>query len=796
VTEHEQFAAAMALVDRALDGTASERAAILESCADSEVRARAKRLLDADASADGFLESPARAPGLAVGDSIGPFQIRELLGRGGMGEVWLGERVDADFAQRVAIKILPISGDRDAAARFRRERRLLARLDDPRIAKLLDGGVTSDGRPWLAMELVEGPELLVACRGMELDAKLQLFAEICEVVQAAHRSLVIHRDLKPSNILVTADGMPKLLDFGIAKLMTADGDSEGGLTRTSERPMTLHYASPEQIRGGEITVASDVWSLGVILHEILVGARPYAGASRVETEAAILAAVPSRPSTKLEGARARELRGDLDAIVMKALRAAPGERYASAEALGTDIRRHLARSPVAARGDATGYLLRAMVRRHRAVFAGAALVIVLLVAGITGTVWQARRAREQAARAERASNLAVGVLESFDPDRVTSSPLSQPEILERGAARLSELASDPDAQARLLVVFAQTWLDLGDQRHALPLANRAVVLGYTFDPGGLGLAKALEVRGNVEYDMLDLVRARYDFADALQIAIDVEGGAGLSVVMLLSDRSDVLRKSGEFSHAEDELRRALAIATGWRGPGDPVAIRITNQLALLLADEGRYAESRVLQLQACDGMRATTSADHTEVLICRADVARDDLELGRLERADHDLAEVIAEETAIYGPAGTELPRQLVLRARALDGLGHGGEALAMIDDAIDRAAHHFGRESAEVGDISVWRARVLIDLGRAREGEAVARRAVALCETTQHDAGACHGRTREALGLALLAEGRTPEAQEELSTAVLVERTVFGENHPETRATRAVLETISPKRD
>ena len=783
----------MELVDRALEGSASERAAILASCADSEIRTRAKHLLEADAAADGFLELPARPPGLVVGDPIGPFQIRELLGRGGMGEVWLGERVDADFAQRVAIKILPITGDNDAAARFRRERRVLARLDNPRIAKFLDGGITSGGRLWLAMELVEGPELLVACRGLELEAKLRLFAEICDVVQAAHRSLVIHRDLKPSNILVTADGMPKLLDFGIAMLIIPDADSEGGLTRTSERPMTLHYASPEQIRGGEITVASDVWSLGVILHEILVGARPYIGGSRVETEAAILAAVPSRPSTKLDGGRARELRGDLDAIVMKALRAAPSERYASAEALGADIRHHLARSPVAARGDATGYLLRAMVRRHRAGFAVAGLAITLLLAGIAGTVSQARRALEQTAKAERAANLAVGVLESFDPDRMTSRPLSQPEILERSGERLSELASDPDAQARFLVVYAQTWLDLGDQRRALPLANRAVVLGYTFDPGGLGLAKALEVRGSIEYDMLDLVRARYDFADALQIAIDVEGGAGLTVAMLFSDRADVRRKAGEFSEAENELRRGLAIATGWRGPRYPVAIKIANQLALLLADEGRYVESRALQLQACDGARATTSANHIAVLICRANVARDDLELGRLQRADHDLAEVIAEETRIYGPGGTELPRQLVLRARALDGLGRDTEALAMIDDAIDRATKHFGVESAEVGDISISRAHVLIHLGHASEAEAVARRAVALCESTQHDAGACRGRTREALGLALFAEGRISEAQAELATAVLVERTVFGENHPETRATRAELEKISP---
>jgi len=262
---------------------------------------------------------------------------------------------------------------------------------------------------------------------------------------------------------------------------------------------------------------------------------------------------------------------------------------------------------------------------------------------------------------------------------------------------------------------------------------------------------------------------------------------------LVGDCVGVQRKAGEFVQAEDAIRRALAITTGWRGPGDPIAIRLTNELALLLADEGRYAESRPLQVSACDAMRAKSSDSHTDVLICRANVARDDLELGHAERANHDLADVIRDETAIYGPGGIELPQQLVLRARALDQLGHPAEALAMIDDAIDRAAQHFGRDSAEVGELGVWRARVLIHLGRTSDAETVARRAIALCESAQHDAGACHGRSRNALGMALLAEGRTREAQEELETAVVIERTVFGDNHPETRATHAVLDHLAP---
>lgn len=793
MTEQEQFAAAMELVDRALDSSASEQAAILASCVDSEIRARAKRLLDADAVAGTFLESRAQLADVAANDQIGPFRILELLGRGGMGEVWLGERVDADFVQRVAIKILPSAGDRDAAARFRRERRVLARLDDPRIAKLLDGGVTSDGRPWLAMEVVEGRELLAACKDLELEAKLRLFAEICDVVQVAHRSFVIHRDLKPSNILVTADGVPKLLDFGIAKLMPTDADSDDGLTRTSERPMTLHYASPEQIRGAEITVASDVWSLGVILHEILVGARPYVGTSRVETEAAILAAEPTRPSSKVDRVRARELRGDLDAIVMKALRAAPSERYPSAEALGADVRHHLARSPVVARGDATGYLLRAMVRRHRAGFAVVTLVLAIVVAGIAATVWQARQAREQSARASRVSNLVVELLESFDPDRSSTGPLSQREILERNSARLSELAGDPTAQARLLVVFAQTWLDLRDPHRALPLAERAVQLAHVFEPHGITLAKALDVRGNIEYDMQELDRATRDFSEALEVAREVEGNAGLTVAIILNDIAGVQRQFGGWAYAEDYRRRALAIVTGWRGPLDPIAIGITNDLAVLLGDEGQYAESRALQLQTCAAMRQRMGASHPDLLICTANVARCDLLLGHFAIAERDLGVVIADETHIYGPDWSEISRQLVLRARALDGLGRSTEALVMIDDAIARTVRHYGKQSHELASTNIWRARVLTHLGRAVEAEAVARTTLALCDEEQAENALCGARARDALGMALLAEGNTEAARKQLDDAYQAESIALGEQHPETAATKAVLATIPP---
>ncbi|HEY0251122.1 MAG TPA: serine/threonine-protein kinase, partial [Kofleriaceae bacterium] len=404
MTEQERFDAAMELVDRALDAGDTERAQILAACPDPEIRDEAARLLAADASTNDALEfaafvtwmdgpSPLRA-----GSRVGAFQLEGVLGRGGMGEVWVADRVEADFAQRVALKVLP-GGDANAIARFRRERRILARLDHPRIAKLIDGGVTTDGRPWLAMELVDGKPLTEWAAGQSLEAKLELFAKICDAVQFAHRNLVIHRDLKPGNILVTSAGTPKLLDFGIAKILVPDDTDQ--LTRTRERPMTLEYASPEQLRGEDVTIASDVWALGVCLFELLTGARPYGGKgkSRPAIEAEILAAVPVKPSSR----GAKELRGDLDAICMKALRADPADRYPSVEAFARDLHAHLAHAPVTARGDSTSYLMRTMLRRHRAAFAVIALALGLVIAGVTATVWQRNRAVAQAAKAERAS---------------------------------------------------------------------------------------------------------------------------------------------------------------------------------------------------------------------------------------------------------------------------------------------------------------------------------------------------------------------------------------------------------
>ncbi|MFT3693092.1 MAG: serine/threonine-protein kinase [Kofleriaceae bacterium] len=528
MTEQERFDAAMDLVDRAIDATGTERDQILAACPDSEVRREAQRLLDADASAGDALALPAYKAErtLRAGDRVGAFEVEGLLGRGGMGEVWVANRVGADFAQRVALKLLP-GRDASAIARFRRERRILARLDHPRIAKFLDGGVTLDGRPWLAMELVDGKPLAEWCVDKPLEMRVRTMADICDAVQYAHRNLIVHRDLKPSNILVTEDGTPKLLDFGIAKLLTPD-DTDPDLTRTRERPMTLEYASPEQLRNAEITIASDVWALGVCLFEVLTGTRPYGGKgkSRPAIEAEILAAEPVKASSR-GGVKSK----DLDAICLKALRARPADRYPSALALASDLRAHLADTRVTARGDSTGYLFRTMIRRHRAAFAIAFLALALVIAGVTGTVWQARRAEAQARKADRARELAIGMIEQFDPETAGDTPFTQRAVLLRGETRLAELADDPGDQANLLIAFAEVWWRFGDSAHALPLAVRAILLERVLDPHGMGLEAALELAGKCEVELAAFAEARTYLDEARALAEEHHDAKALAIVI-------------------------------------------------------------------------------------------------------------------------------------------------------------------------------------------------------------------------------------------------------------------------
>jgi len=415
----DRWARVESIVDRALDLAPDRRAAFVrDACGDdAELRSAVEQWLAACDAPTSFPHSPAaifaapliEAEAAAAADPdatgafrIGPYRLIRELGRGGMGTVFLAERDDGQFDRRVALKLMRRGAGTDAQLRrrFLEERQILARLEHPHIAALLDGGITADGQPYFVMQYIEGQPIDAFCdeRSLSVEARLAIFLNVCDAVQHAHAHKVVHRDLKPNNILVAADGQAKLLDFGIAKLLEAGGGVEpAGLTRTGERLLTPDYASPEQIRGEAVTPASDVYTLGVLLNRLLTGSWPYRRGQRTphELERAVLEDEPTLPSATVAGPSRtgadrlrRRLRGDLDAIVLQALCKQPDHRYSTAGDLASDIRRHLAGLPIHARGRATLYRLAALARRHRvSVAAGAAGMLAgaaLLAFGLAG----------------------------------------------------------------------------------------------------------------------------------------------------------------------------------------------------------------------------------------------------------------------------------------------------------------------------------------------------------------------------------------------------------------------------
>ena len=434
-----------------------------ETCADPSLASEVKSLLRAHASVEA-----AEAPGL-----VGPYRLQRRIGCGGMGEVWLAARQDGHFEQQVAIKFIRAGlGAEVLLPRFRQERQMLAQLNHPNITKLLDGGISRDGRHYLVMEWVDGQPLLDFCRERRLDlrARVELFRTLCAAVEYAHQNLIVHRDLKPGNVLVTAAGSPKLLDFGIAKLI---GDSAES-TRTAMPLMTVRYASPEQLQGGQISTASDIYSLGVMLFELLTGELPYSAPvnSLPETIAAVTQGEIRRASSV-----ARFRAGDLDAILDKALAKDPRSRYASVERFSADLGKYLAGLPVSARPLTAGYRLRKYVRRYRFHVAAAGMLALSLTGGLAASLWQARIARTERRRAEQRFNdvraLAHSFLFDFN-DAIQNLPGATPArhlVVDKGLQYLNSLSRESGNDPALQADLAEAYLRLGQIQGGLGFPN-------------------------------------------------------------------------------------------------------------------------------------------------------------------------------------------------------------------------------------------------------------------------------------------------------------------------------------
>ncbi|MFN2382924.1 MAG: protein kinase, partial [Gemmatimonadota bacterium] len=655
----EQWTHIKQVFQQALPLAAAEREELLRTaCAgDARLREEVESLLASHDEAGPFLEESAfvAAAGAlrealdSAPPRIGAYRVVREIGRGGMGTVYLAERDDGEYVKQVAVKVISRGMDSDAIIRrFWTERQILAGLDHPHIARLLDGGALEDGRPYFVLEHIEGEPIdrYAAARGLGTDDRLKLFCATCAAVQYAHAHLIVHRDLKPGNILVTPEGVPKLLDFGLAKLLDPGADAPAPeATLVSAQGMTPEYASPEQVRGEPLTTASDVYSLGVVLYQLLTGRHPKASATRRRggLARAVTDPEPARPSTVVpEDARRRRLRGDLDTIVLKALRQEPAQRYASVEQLTDDLCRHQQGLPVLARPSTFRYRSGKFLQRHRIAVAAAALLLVTLVGGIATTTWQRRVAETERARAERRFdelrqlarlfifdyNEAVGALPG-------STPLRE-RMIRDGFAYLNLLASeagdDPSLQRELAEGFGkigEVQARLGDIAGSLRSHRRALALQraqLAADPDDVGLqrtvAATLALVADRQTDTGDAAAALAAHREALRlrqrIAASLPQDPAAQSELLYSDfyvgrallatgdyegalaafdrmltRAEALRTAepGSVERAEDALTAHHAMAAGRLAVGDLAAATRGYRQALALAQQLSAADS-------------------------------------------------------------------------------------------------------------------------------------------------------------------------------------------------------------
>ena len=644
---------------------------------------------------------------------IGPYRVLRELGQGGMGAVYLAARADEQFQKRVAIKVIPAGADSAEVIRhFKRERQILAALNHPNIAKLLDGGTTEDGLPYFVMEHVEGEALLAYCdsRRLPISERLKLFLAVCSAVQYAHRNLVVHRDIKPGNILVAADGSPRLLDFGIAKLLNPEVLGEA--PTATAMAMTPEYASPEQVRGDRITTATDVYSLGVVLYELLTGLRPYALRSRdpLDVMRAVAEQEPSKPSAAIERLRVREamvpdgnnsiaetsvavslaregtparlqrrLRGDLDNIVMMALRKEPPRRYPSVEALAEDVRRHLEGIPVAARKGTLTYRGSRFVRRHRLGVLAATAVLALLVGfPVAMTVQSARVARErdraqkerataqrERETAQRVSAFLVDLFKVSDPSEARGNTVTAREVLDKGAAKITtDLKDQPEVRATMMDTMGNVYRNLGLFEKAATLLQEALlerraVLGNEHPDVATSLhnlatvraqrgehataeglfrealamrrrllgnehpdvAKTLGIMANVLYSKGDYAEAEALYREGLALSRKLMGNEHASVAMGLNNLALVLKEKGDYAGAESLQREALALWRRLLGSEHPYLPLAMNNLATLLTEKGEYGEAESLLRDALAMGRKLLGKEHPEVAMYLSSLA-------------------------------------------------------------------------------------------------------------------------------------------------------------------------------
>ncbi len=676
---------------------------------DEELRAEVESWLASYAESEGFIETPVfdaakliHQPSAMAGRRFGNFEIIREIGSGGMGAVYLARRTDGEFEQQVALKIVRQSiAESGMVERFRRERQILASLNHQNIAKLLDGGVNEEGLPYLAMEFIDGESITeyAALHNLDLNARLDLFLKVCSAVAYAHRNLIVHRDIKPGNILVTADGEPKLLDFGLAKLVDDGLASDDTQTQTAFRALTPAYASPEQLKGETLSTSSDIYSLGVVFYELIAGQRPFyfEGKSIDQIIRSVTGSAPVSPSQTEESRTlewASRLRGDLDNVALKALRSEPDQRYASVDQFATDIDRHLKGLPISARPQTFRYRSTKFLSRHKFVAAAASIVMLTLAAGVGATVYEARQTERQRVKAEAVNAFLQTMLNYSDPSTGLSEQNGKEttvkDVLNEASKRLetTDLSGQPDIKAELLRIVGASYLsqgqyDLADKNLTAALALQRQLYG----DGSTEILQTLVELGQLRLATGDNAGAAAIYDERVGILRQQVAAGTMNptyLLVALNDYALVHRGAGNSAAAEALLKEALDLKPKIP-PENRISVGIAESVyALVLSDRGAFDEAIAIVRKRIDAIRQQPNPETAELGANLNALGNFLTEKGELAEASQDLAQAEAIYRKLFNETYLPIGDCLRLQARVLYLQGNYKEAEQKIDAALE----------------------------------------------------------------------------------------------------------------
>lgn len=800
-----------AIVDGALDLEPELRAEFVrkECGGDPELLAQVNAMLGAGEVAGGFLENDGpemlgdmrdavrkvveTEEDTLAGTHVGPYRLIRPIGRGGMGQVYLAMRDDASYTRYVAVKVIRRGMDTDEILkRFQMERRILASLAHPNIARLLDGGATEDGLSYFVMEYIEGHPIGQYCDDNKLPVRqrLELFQKVCRAVQFAHQNLIVHRDLKPSNILVTQDGTPKLLDFGIAKVLNPNlAGYSMPMTSMDMRVMTPEYASPEQMRGGAVTTASDVYQLGILLYELLTGSRPHKteGRSRKEIEEMVLSTEPAKPSTAISqvspetaskrtkrdaapGAAVDNLRktlsGDLDRIVLMALRKEADRRYGSADLFQEDIRRYLEGMPVSAQTDSVSYRAKKFIQRHKVgVAASTALVILMIAVTVLAvrfalvTSEQSQRIALAAQKTEQVSRFLVSTFQWANPEYSLGETVTVPQLMDRAVDQIDqELAGQPEIQAHMLMELGIAYREMNEFDASERLLNRALAMR----------------RADPETPRLDLAASIFHLG--------------------------VLREwTGEWEEAEELFAEALALNEAEVGREDELISSNLNSLASIYAYTGRPEDASELFEEARQIEAATAGTDtrtYSEILANQGwvlhDIGLESNDPQQLAAAEVAYEESLDIQIRLLGAGHPNVASMYNNLGSLMQDTGRYREAEDMHREALALRRTIFGDEHSRVANSISQVARAVYGQGRLEEAESMFREALDHHLTSLPAGHPFTARDRALLGALLVDQGEMVEARRLLLEALAVYRSSLPEDHPWIAQAEAAMATIN----